>query len=105
MRTGQWGARGSFVSGSGWRSRVSLRRAQASGLRPCAHGRSDVKNLLLRMTARGDGPDPLHAIVASTVDLIVLVHRWIAVRDDQLQLVAHLVGLGGRFVPNRPELV
>ena len=61
---------------------------------------------LLRMSARGNRPYHLDAIFARPVDLVVLVHRRIAVRHDQLELVANRIRFAGVWYwiePNSSE--
>src|SRR5262245_39085555 len=60
---------------------------------------------LLRVSARGDRPHDLDAILARAVDLVVFVHRRIAVRHDQFELVAVGVLFGRGLVLNRAEFV
>ena len=67
--------------------------------------RRDELLRLLRLAARGDRPYRLDLIVAHAVEHVVQVHDRVAVRNDQLELVAHLVGLVRRVVLDRAELV
>src|SRR5919106_7040303 len=57
------------------------------------------------MAARGNWPDGFNAVLPSGVNLIVLVHHWVAMRHDELELVAYFVSATRGLVSDRTELV
>ena len=57
---------------------------------------------LLRLSSCRDRPDDFDLVVADAVDLVVLVHDRVAVRDDHFEQVADAVSRRGSITSTNP---